>query len=93
MSCSTHQIAPRERGVVYPNVQTTVEIDHGNIECYYFTSNSCRASVTSVTSESYYTVTLYQTNEIGQVVSETVFDCKLNVIYYLLPHSPSPCTQ
>ena len=72
MSCSTHQIAPRETGVVYPNVQTTVEIDHGNIICYYFTSNSCRASVTS---ESYYTVTVNQTNEIGQDVRETVFEC------------------
>ena len=79
MSCSTHQIAPRERGVVYANVQTTVEIDHGNTVCSNFTSNSCRASVTSVTSGSYYTVTLNQTNEIGQVVRETVFECEFIV--------------
>ena len=76
MRCSTHQIAPRERGVVYANVQTTVEIDHGNIMCYHFTSNSCRASVTS---ESYYTVTLIQTNDFGQVVRETVFECEFTV--------------
>ena len=74
---------------MYPGDEVTrVTLDPGNIMCSNFTSNSCRASVTS--DHGYYTISVSQINDIGHDVREAVFDCELICIshfYHSLSHT------
>ena len=77
MCCLTKQVAPREMGVVYPDVITRVTFNNRNIMCYNFASNSysCPAYVVPGS----YTVSLNRTNHLGQSIITDIFNCKFEV--------------
>ena len=67
----------REAGVVYPTVETTVQLDPGNIACSNYSSNTCTVCISSAR---FYSISITQTNVIGTSENEATFDCKLKVI-------------
>ena len=67
----------REAGVVYPTVETTVQLDPGNIACSNYNSNTCTVCISSA---GFYSISLTQTNIIGTSENEATFDCKLNLL-------------
>ena len=63
--------------MVYPTVETTVQLDPGNIACSIYSSNTCTVCISSA---GFYSISITQTNVIGTSVTEATFDCKLKVI-------------